>query len=827
MAVTTLGDLILNMRVNGDKTVVKAIQNVDNSIRNYNRSQSSTANSGSKLSNVLGGLSKKFAALLIVDSVSKSMSFFWDKLKQGIKSGMEYNSEIEYLNASIEALTGSQKVSNRLTKEMTILAAETPFQISHFAKASKTLLGYGINQKDVMKDMEMLGNISMGDAYKLDRLSLAFGQVAAKGKLQAEEVRQMVNQGFNPLMVISEKTGKSIATLTEEMKDGKISFDMVKESMQVATSKGGRFYNSMDKLSKTFRGQQEKIKEYGDIFWGNLIKPFQDVIASKIFPKVVNHLKNSGDNAKRLGNYLMGVAKKIYDFLKPYYDIAKPLVYQGLIKVRAKLSLIKQILPGIIEQIKRFVNAFKVGNFQYIEGILKKLFPKSLETSAVSFSKILQKVRDVVFRIVGSIITNFPKIIKTIQDFGSKAIPIISTLAIPIINRLAKAFSEIDIIETVRSFMNLGQSFVNLVVLLKPFLAIIAGALVVAFYALIGVISAVISGFDDFIRGFQFVVAIIVDLVTLILSLITGTSDDTMKILKKLGNDIVGAFVNLLNGALNIIANVVESIIDAFKSLYNILVGHSIIPDMVKAIVSWFKKLIGVPVQMVISLKDKAVSTFRSMYSYIKTTASNIYNYVKDKFRFVYNTTKDSFSFTYNTIKSKMALILSIIRSKINSVLSQFGEMKAKIMTKIKSIDLYKSGQNLINGFVRGIKSKIQSAKNAVSNVSQTVKDYLGWHSPTKKGAGSDSDKWIPNLMEMMLEGFDKYQRKLAVMSNNMAGIILQGNNPNAMGLTNAYNTTNTSTNNKNVNINIYATTDSIGKQLIAELNRAGVYTHK
>ena len=64
-----------------------------------------------------------------------------------------------------------------------------------------------------------------------------------------------------PLQVISEKTGKSMAQLKDEMSRGLITFDQVEEAFRDATSEGGLFFNLMEKRSKSFSGRLSTLKD--------------------------------------------------------------------------------------------------------------------------------------------------------------------------------------------------------------------------------------------------------------------------------------------------------------------------------------------------------------------------------------------------------------------------------------------------------------------------------------------------------------------------------------------------------------------------------------
>lgn len=86
--------------------------------------------------------------------------------------------------------------------------------------AEKMMLGFNIQAEDTIKYLKAISDISMGESNKFNSLTLAFSQMSAAGKLMGQDLNQMINAGFNPLQTISEKTGKSIATLKDEMSKG-------------------------------------------------------------------------------------------------------------------------------------------------------------------------------------------------------------------------------------------------------------------------------------------------------------------------------------------------------------------------------------------------------------------------------------------------------------------------------------------------------------------------------------------------------------------------------------------------------------------------------
>lgn len=163
--------------------------------------------------------------------------------------------ENEKTAVSFEVLLGSQDKAAGMLKDMSQYAASTPYEKMGLQEAGKMMLGFGISQEKIMPNLKMIGDIAMGDANKMNSLTLAYSQMSSAGKLTGQDLLQMVNAGFNPLNEISKMTGRSIKDLRDDMEKGKISADMVTAAFQHATGPGGLFYNMTEKIGKTIGGR--------------------------------------------------------------------------------------------------------------------------------------------------------------------------------------------------------------------------------------------------------------------------------------------------------------------------------------------------------------------------------------------------------------------------------------------------------------------------------------------------------------------------------------------------------------------------------------------
>jgi len=163
-------------------------------------------------------------------------------------------SEAEQMQISFTTMLGNAEKAQNFIAQMKEFAAKTPFETTDISKAAQTFLSFGMDVESVMPSVQMIGDVAMGNKERFAALSLAFAQVQSTGRLMGQDLLQMVNQGFNPLQIISEKTGKSMAELKDEMAKGAISAEDVAEAFRIATSEGGRFYGGMEAQSKTLAG---------------------------------------------------------------------------------------------------------------------------------------------------------------------------------------------------------------------------------------------------------------------------------------------------------------------------------------------------------------------------------------------------------------------------------------------------------------------------------------------------------------------------------------------------------------------------------------------
>ena len=227
-----------------------------------------------------------------VDATDK-MSFSFGKvlgviggvsaLKQLGSEIIRVRGEFESMEASIRVLLGDE--SDKLGDIMSQLkeyALISPLKTKDMAEALQMMMGFGLEAEESIRYLKAMGDISMGNTGHFKSLALAFSQMSAAGKLMGQDLNQMINAGFNPLMQISEQTGKSMSKLKDEMSKGAISAEMIQQAFIDATSEGGKFYGMAEEGAKTLNGQISMLEESIENAFNEIGQSSEGVIMSAI-----------------------------------------------------------------------------------------------------------------------------------------------------------------------------------------------------------------------------------------------------------------------------------------------------------------------------------------------------------------------------------------------------------------------------------------------------------------------------------------------------------------------------------------------------------------
>lgn len=397
------------------------------------------------------------------------------------------------------------------------------------------------------------------------------------------------------------------------------------------------------------------------------------------------------------------------------------------------LGAIMGVVAGIVLGIGLLVAAgfLIVKNWDTIKAAAEKVWGYIRPIIDIAIAAVLEfgnHVRDFameVWQVIGPVLTEtwnkitsgVSTMVETIRPYWEKFIATLSTVG-------AKA-AEIG--------KGIGEWLSRVFDVLKPLL-----------YGIIGIITSVFAGIGSALGAFFGMIGGIIGnliqvftgLINFIVSVFTGdwagAWNAILEIFKGLWGAIVSIFVGAWNTLWALVEGLIGGIIGFFQNLYNVLVGNSIIPDMINAIIDWFKSLPGKVLAFIQNLIQGAITFFTNLHNSIVQKVSELITTTVNFFKELPGKVISAISSLAGSLLSKGGEWISSIMSGINSVAgniwSFFSGIPGRILASLGSLGglLFGAGSDILQGFFRGIKDKFEDIKDFVRGIAGWIADHKG-----------------------------------------------------------------------------------------------------
>lgn len=241
------------------------------------------------------------------------------------------NKDYEQALTSFEVILGSADKADKLMSDLEKFASVTPFNTEDVQKASTMLLGYGVEAENLLDIMGRLGDLSQGSAEKLDRVSLAYGQMLAKGKVTGEEMRQLIEAQVPLLQGLADYLGKSTAEVQDMVSKGAVGINDLNGTIVKMTSEGGKFFNMMEKQSETMSGKLATLEDNISIIGRNIGEETFQALKGEL-EEVISALDRMSEDgtldefAQNIGEDIASVITFIANLIKFLYEIKDVLI---------------------------------------------------------------------------------------------------------------------------------------------------------------------------------------------------------------------------------------------------------------------------------------------------------------------------------------------------------------------------------------------------------------------------------------------------------------------------------------------------------------------
>lgn len=296
------------------------------------------------LQGVFNRAKSAFAGIMSAQTVSSGIN----AIKGMIGKATSLAATFETTSQSFSILLGDMDKAKALVSELTTFAIKTPFGSQEIQSAAKTLLGFGRTAKEVVSDIELIGNAAAATGAPLNQLGLVFGQVAGVGKLVGNDVLQFINAGIPIFQILADSMGKSVSQVKELQSQGAITFDVLRAAFAKASEEGGKFYGALEKQSETWEGISSTIEDnFNEVLKnvGQAILPIMKDVGKEIITLSNNVIDFVQDNQAEIVAFFQG----LFNGVKSVVAVVAPAITAIAKGLFVFLSLLKDTFKIIQE----------------------------------------------------------------------------------------------------------------------------------------------------------------------------------------------------------------------------------------------------------------------------------------------------------------------------------------------------------------------------------------------------------------------------------------------------------------------------------------------
>jgi tape measure domain-containing protein len=188
-------------------------------------------------------------------SAAIGLGIFGAALGAAAIGSIKLAADLEQSRVAFTTLLGSGEKAKKFLDELAAFAAQTPFEFVGLQDSARRLLAFGFAAQDIIPLMNSIGNAVAGlggGKEQIDRVTLALGQMQAKGKVSAEEMNQLAELGIPGWKMIASAIGVSIPEAMKLAEKGAI--DSTTAINALITGMNDKFPGMMEKQSKTING---------------------------------------------------------------------------------------------------------------------------------------------------------------------------------------------------------------------------------------------------------------------------------------------------------------------------------------------------------------------------------------------------------------------------------------------------------------------------------------------------------------------------------------------------------------------------------------------
>ncbi|MGW3024507.1 hypothetical protein [Streptomyces sp. NPDC001221] len=383
---------------------------------------------------------------------------------------------------------------------------------------------------------------------------------------------------------------------------------------------------------------------------------------------------------------------------------AMPEVQKALTSIFTAINSIAKLVAGTLGAAIQALLPVVAAVAPFIQQLAEQLAP----VLAQIFSELGKALMPVIQALMPIVV----QVIKIVADLAVMALPLLQPLAqligailqaiTPLIQMVGKnlmiamqalvTFLTPVIMALIPAVQMFGQLFAQLAPLFPPL-----------YQALLPLLPSLGQLAASLLSLAMQVISPLMPLIVGLAQLLTGVLAGAIGVLVPVITTVIGWLTALADGAKKVVGWIVEG----FQWLYDVLVGHSIIPDLVNAITTWFTSLWTKTKEIYTTLKNWVVDTWNKLWNAVRTKWDSFYGGLKSAVSGAWTWVRNSFSDVKNAITTTWSLLWNGVHDKIAGIFSTINGKISSFKTGMKNA--FSSLRDSLGTIWDGVKSKIAS----------------------------------------------------------------------------------------------------------------------
>lgn len=771
----------------------------------------------------------KVKSTFVGATVFKAASKGWDLISGSIGKATARLDAMQKAKQVIGVLAGSSEKAAKVVNNLSDAVTDTAYGLDTAATSTQKLAtsGLGLDKstrmvKDMMDAVSFYGD---GTNETLANTVDAIAKMNASGKISADQWQRLTDAGIPVLKIFAEKTGKSMAEVSDAFSKGQISAqefnDVLMDALENGTESFPAVAGKAKEMAGSFATSFTNMSARIAIGIANIITAFNDFLADNSLPTIQEMIANFGSVIRDGLNWIAEEIPKALNALKEFFaptaeaikaatekiqeawnsvrdTIAQKLdSNDSLDFVKSALERIRDILPILVEKVGEFVAAFIeklpdiIDKVQTVADTIQGLMPLiAAVAGAFAAWKGIKAVSD-----IAKTIGDAGKKIKTFGSLVSKGSGLIDGLAYA-------ASSGTGVIASMAEAFTLAGGGLSG---LSAALGVIGGPITLVVVAIGALVAAFVylwntsDGFREFWinlwDGIKETTGQVIDgIVNFFTVTIPEAFQSFVDAAQNLADQVVQFFTVTIPEGINTLVTNIQTF---FGSTIPYWIGYAVgfilgkliewgaslvqfvtqdIPQFISGVVEWFTQLPGMVWTWLLETINKTAEWVSQM---IQKAVQAGQEFITNVVTFIQQLPGTVWSFLSNTISSAASFVGSFANQAIQAGRQFFNG----IVNTVRQIpgQMISIGADIVNGIRSGISGAWGALTGWLGNMARGlidgVKSALGIGSPSRLFADRIG-KWIPAGITL---GVEKAMPKAKAFMGRMSTELINAANMDSL----------------------------------------------